>query len=75
MNKSEISHYQIEDLVYLVRGQKIMLDVDLALLYDVSTKRLNEQVKRNRKRFPDDFMFQITKEEHELLRSQIATLK
>jgi hypothetical protein len=75
MNKSELSHYQIEDLVYLVRGQKVMLDSDLANLYEVTSKRLNEQVKRNRKRFPEDFMFQLTKEEHEILRSQIATLK
>ena len=52
-----------------------MLDSDLAAVYGVTTKRLNEQVKRNRKRFPDDFMFQLTKEETEFLRSQIATLK
>jgi hypothetical protein len=75
MNKNELSHYQIEDLVYLVRGQKVMLDSDLANLYEVTPKRLNEQVKRNRKRFPEDFMFQLTKEEYDLLRSQIASLK
>lgn len=50
-----------------------MLDIDLALLYDVATKRLNEVVKRNQDRFPDDFMFQLTKEEWIDLRSQIAT--
>ena len=52
-----------------------MIDVDLAELYDVPTHRLNEQVKRNRKRFPEDFMFQLTKEEAEALRSQFATSK
>lgn len=52
-----------------------MLDSDLAELYGVTTKRLNEQVKRNKERFPDNFMFQLNKEEHEFLRSQFATLK
>ena len=52
-----------------------MLDADLAELYGVSVKRLNEQVRRNIKRFPVDFMFQLTREEHDSLRSQIATLK
>ena len=55
-----------------IRGQQVMLDRDLATLYGVETKRLNEQVKRNIKRFPEDFMFQLTKDE--CLRSQIATL-
>ncbi|MBN1184616.1 MAG: ORF6N domain-containing protein [Bacteroidales bacterium] len=58
--------------IYLIRGQKVMLDNDLAGLYGVETKRLNEQVKRNIDRFPDDFMFQLTKEEFENLKSQIA---
>ena len=58
-----------------MRNRKVMLDVDLAKLYGVKVKRLNEQVKRNRKRFPDDFMFQITKDELYSSRSQIATLK
>ena len=62
----------IESLIKVVRGQQIMLDKDLAMLYGVETKRLNEQVKRNIKRFPEDFMFQLTKEE--CLRSQFATL-
>ena len=61
--------------IFLVRGQKVMLDGDLATLYGVSTKRLNEQVRRNIRRFPSDFMFQLTKEEAEPLRSQNATLK
>ena len=62
----------IESLIKVVRGKQVMLDRDLAMLYGVETKRLNEQVKRNIKRFPEDFMFQLTKEE--CLRSQIATL-
>jgi len=57
-----------------LRGKKVMLDRDLAKLYGVKVKRLNEQVKRNRKRFPDDFMFQVTREEIDSLRSQNVTL-
>ena len=53
----------IAEKIFLIRGQKVMLDRDLAKLYEVPTKRLNEQVKRNVKRFPDDFMFQLTSEE------------
>jgi len=53
----------IEQKILLIRSQKIMVDADLAELYGVTTKRLNEQVKRNRDRFPEDFMFQLTKEE------------
>ena len=60
-------------MIYLIRGQKVMLDSDLAILYGVETRRLNEQVKRNIDRFPPDFMFQLTKEENEYLKSQIAT--
>jgi len=51
---------RIEERIYAIRGQRVMLDADLARLYSVSTKRLNEQVKRNRKRFPAHFMFQLT---------------
>jgi hypothetical protein len=66
-----ISLERIENKIYLVRGQKVMLDSDLAELYGVSTGRLNEQVKRNLERFPDDFMFSLTRQE--ILRiSQIA---
>jgi ABC-type multidrug transport system ATPase subunit len=68
----------IADKIFLIRGQKVMLDRDLAELYGVSTKRLNEQVKRNRERFPEDFMFHLTREEGNALlalRSQNATLK
>ncbi|MBI4777426.1 ORF6N domain-containing protein [Candidatus Desantisbacteria bacterium] len=63
---------RIESKILLIRGQKVMLDRDLAELYEVSTGRLNEQVKRNIKRFPEDFMFQLTKEEFENWKSQIA---
>jgi phage regulator Rha-like protein len=62
----------IERRIYLIRNQKVMLDVDLADLYQVPTKRLNEAVKRNQDRFPEDFMFQLTKEEAESLRSQFV---
>jgi len=63
----------VQQRIYVIRGQKVMLDVDLAELYDVSTKRLNEQVRRNRKRFPPDFMLKLTAQEWENLRSQFAT--
>ena len=59
--------------IYVIRNHKVMLDIDLAELYQVETKRLNEQVKRNTDRFPEDFMFQLTSEEWESLRSQFAT--
>ncbi len=65
----------IESLVYTIRGQQVMLDVDLAHLYGYEVKRLNEQVKRNKERFPEDFMFRLTEEEvPDSLRSQFATL-
>lgn len=63
----------IEGRILLVRGHRILLDSDLAALYGVETKRLNEQVKRNSVRFPKDFMFRLTAKEVEALRSQIAT--
>ena len=63
----------IERRIYFARGQKIMIDQDLAGLYQVETKTLNRAVKRNRTRFPDDFMFQLTAEETEDLRCQIGT--
>lgn len=63
----------IETRILTIRGQKVMLDADLAELYGVETKRLNEQVRRNSERFPEDFMFQLTSEEFIHLRSQIAT--
>src|SRR5262249_39060818 len=63
----------IEKRIYVIRGQKVMLDSDLAELYQVLTKNLNKAVQRNRDRFPPDFMFQLTKEEYENLRLQIGT--
>ena len=63
----------IQSKIYEIRGQRVMLDRDLADMYGVETRRLNEQVKRNIERFPEDFMFQLTKGELELLRSQLAT--
>ena len=65
----------IQNKIYFIRGHKVMLDKDLADLYDVPTYRLNEQVKRNMSRFPEDFMFQLTVQEHTALRSQIAISK
>jgi hypothetical protein len=64
---------QIESRIFLIRGQKVMLDQDLAELYGVETKRFNEQVRRNSERFPEDFMFQLTAEEFANLRSQFDT--
>jgi hypothetical protein len=66
---------EIERRILTLRGQKVMLDSDLAELYGVTTKRLNEQVRRNLGRFPPDFMFQLSAEEAAVLRSQIATSK
>ena len=65
----------IRNKIYEIRGQKIMFDFDLAELYDVETRILNQAVKRNVKRFPKDFMFQLTKKEWEFLRSQIVILE
>ena len=66
---------RIERAIYLIRGQKVMLDRDLAVLYGVETKRLKEQVRRNADRFPDDFMFLLDPQEFTTLRSQFATSK
>ena len=75
MPRSQVQLPEIHDLIHHVRSQKIMLDSDLASLYGVTTKRLNEQVRRNMSRFPADFMFQVTAVEADSLRSQFATLK
>ena len=64
---------KVESLIRVIRGQQVMLDRDLAELYGVETKRLNEQVKRNIERFPEDFMFQLTSNEFDNLKSQFAT--
>ncbi len=66
---------RIEKSILLIRGQKVMLDSDLAQLYDVETKVLVQAVKRNLQRFPEDFMFQLSKEEFDALRSQTVTSK
>ncbi|MBY0412703.1 MAG: ORF6N domain-containing protein [Bdellovibrionales bacterium] len=63
MTKLEKEILQIDNMIYIIRGQKVMLDSDLAKLYGIETKRLKEQVRRNIDRFPDDFMFELTKEE------------
>jgi hypothetical protein len=68
-----VSLDRVERRILLLRGHRVMLDADLAVLYEVSVKRLNEQVRRNRDRFPGDFMFQLSGEEDANLRSQTAT--
>ena len=65
----------IQSKIYVIRGQRVMLDFDLAAMYGVETRALNQAVKRNIERFPEDFMFQLTKGEFEILRSQIVTSK
>jgi ORF6N domain len=72
---SHIPAERIERRIFVLREQKVMLDADLAMLYGVPTKVLNQAVKRNLLRFPADFMFQLTREEHDGLRSQSVTLK
>ena len=71
---TETDKFDIKSMIYIVRNQQVMIDSDLAMLYQVETKRLNEAVKRNIARFPEEFRFQLTTEETESLRSQIATL-
>lgn len=66
--------HDIPSLIYVIRGQQVMMDSDLAMLYQVETKRLNETVKRNSARFPEEFCFRLTEDEYKSLRSQIATL-
>lgn len=68
-----VAEQKILNKIYAIRGQKVMLDEDLAAMYGVETRRLNEQVKRNTDRFPKDFMFTITQKEFENLKSQNAT--
>jgi len=63
----------LAQLVFFIRGEKVMLDSDLAMLYGVSTKALNQAFRRNKQRFPSDFAFQLSKEEFHHLRSQIVT--
>lgn len=68
-----IDESAVKNLIYIIRGQQVMLDSDLAMIYGYTTKRLNEQVKRNEEKFPEDFMFRLTTEEFEILKSQNAT--
>jgi hypothetical protein len=68
-----VAEQKILSRIFVVRGQKVMIDEDLASMYRVETKRLNEQVKRNSKRFPRDFMFTLTQKEFDNLKSQNAT--
>ena len=63
----------IQSKIYVIRGQRVMLDRDIAALYNVETKVLNQAVKRNIKRFPEDFMFQLSKTEFQIWKSQIVT--
>ena len=76
-NPAFISPEKIESKIYIIRGKKVMIDRDLGLLYGVATKVLNQAVRRNLERFPEDFMFQLTREEARvnISRSQIVTLK
>lgn len=73
MNKKTMLIKNIQSKIYEIRNQKVMLDFDLAQLYEVETKVLNQSVKRNIDRFPEDFMFQLTEEEFESNRSQFVT--
>jgi hypothetical protein len=71
-NAIEIPDEVLLNKIYLIRGQKVMLDSDLAELYEVKTKRLKEQVRRNKERFPEDFMFELTAEEYQQIKNQFG---
>ena len=73
MHSAELDVSRIESKIFLIRGEKVLLGPDLAKLYQVSTRRLNEQVRRNSERFPVDFMFELSEQELRILRSQFAT--
>lgn len=73
MNKSIVPNEVIMSKIYVIRNQKVMIDKDLAELYDVTTRQMNQQVKRNLTRFPENFMFQLTDDEFQILMSQIVT--
>ena len=75
MDKELITPVLIESKIFVIRGKQVMIDRDLANLYGVETKAINQAVKRNIERFPEEFRFQLTKDEYDFLRSQIATLK
>lgn len=72
INIPAITLQNIQDLIYIIRGQRVMLDFDLAMLYEVETRSLNQTVKRNARRFPNDFMFQLTEQEWSLISSQFV---
>jgi len=74
-NTDIISDESVMNKIYIIRGKKVMLDRDLSTLYQVGTKQLNQAVKRNKDRFPEDFIFQLTFDEWESLRSQFVTLE
>ena len=71
--KEELTNNEIKDLIYTVRGKQVMLDSDVAMLYHYETKKINQTVKRNIERFPEDFCFQLTENELENMWSQIGT--
>jgi hypothetical protein len=73
--KKLIPSVHIESVIHAIRGERVILDTDLANIYGIPTYRLNEAVKRNRERFPDDFLFQLTRKEHAALTSQFAMSK
>jgi hypothetical protein len=73
INKIVLKEENIAGKIFLIRGERVMLDNDIAQIYEVTTSRLNEQVKRNIQRFPSDFMFEFTQEEFDNLKSQFAT--
>ena len=75
MDNEEITPILVQSKIFLIRGKQVMIDRDLAELYGVETKVINQAVKRNIERFPEEFRFQLTAEENEFLRSQIATSK
>ena len=75
LNEIDISNEKIESKILLIRGKKVIMDKDLAVLYGVKTGQLNQAVKRNKKRFPDDFMFQLNKREVEVFKSEIDLLE
>lgn len=72
--RDEVSNKEIKNLIYTIRGKQVMLDSDVAMLYNYETKKINQAVKRNIDRFPERFCFKLTKTEFDLLRSQIETL-
>ena len=74
-NYPQIKESDIANYIYIIRGEKVMLDLDLAILYGVETRVLKQAVRRNIKRFPSDFMFELTQDEYRSLRSQFVTLK